>query len=91
MKKMIPLLLAVFLFACGKSNWTKKYVYDDCMKEMKKDSRAASMFSETKMKDICDCSAEKTVSKFKTESDARKDQAGLMEIGKDCATEVLSK
>lgn len=91
MKKMIPLLLAVFLFACGKSNWTKKYVYDDCLREMKKDSRAAKMFSDEKMKDICDCSAEKTVSKYKSESDARKDQSGLMQIGSECAQEILSK
>lgn len=88
---MIPILLAVILVSCGGKSWNEKYVYDDCLREAKKDSRATEMFSEKKLEDICDCSAEKTIAKYKTESEAKKDQAGLMQIGSECAQEVLSK
>jgi uncharacterized lipoprotein YehR (DUF1307 family) len=91
MKKIIPVLLVVSLAACGKKEWSKKYVYDDCMKEMGKSKEAAAVFSKDKMEKICDCSAGKTVEKFKSESDAKKDTDGLKEIGKECAMEVLAK
>lgn len=90
MKKYAPLLLVILLVACGKS-WSKKYVYDDCMKEMKKNKQATEVFSNDQMEKICDCSADKTFKKYKSEADANKDQQGLMDIGKDCAMEVLSK
>ena len=91
MKKLIPVLLVVVLAACGKNEWSKKYVYDDCMKEMTKNEQAAKMFSKEKMEKICDCSAGKTVDKFKSESDAKNNTDGLKEIGKECAMEVLAK
>lgn len=91
MRKYAPLLLAFLFLSCGKSNWSKKYVYDDCMKEMKKDKQAADLFTNDQMEKICDCSADKSFKKYKSEADANKDQQGLMEIGKECAMEVLSK
>lgn len=87
----MPVLLPAMLAGCGNKNWSKNYVYEDCMKEMKKDKDAASLFSQDKMEKICDCSAQKTVARYKSEADARKDEKGLMEIGKDCALEILSK
>jgi len=45
MKKIIPIFLVVVFISCGKKEWSKNYVYDDCMKEMKKDKQAADMFS----------------------------------------------
>ncbi|MBM3415343.1 MAG: hypothetical protein FJY20_02630 [Bacteroidetes bacterium] len=61
------------------------------MKELKKDKETAELFSNDQMDKICDCSAEKTFKNYKSESEANKDQQGLMEIGKNCAMEVLSK
>lgn len=61
------------------------------MREMKKDTRAAGLFSDEKMKAICECSAEKSVARYKSESEAKEDQSGLMQIGSDCAKEALAK
>jgi hypothetical protein len=91
MKKMIPFILLLVFVSCGKKSWNKEYVSEDCMKEMKKNEQAAGMFTDATMKDICDCSAEKTVAKYKSEAEAQKDQSGLMEIGADCAREALGK
>lgn len=91
MKTIIPVLLVLVLSACSKKEWSKKYVYDDCMLEMGKSEAATGMFSKEKMEKICDCSADKTVEKFKSESDAKKDTEGLKQIGKECAMEVLAK
>ncbi len=91
MKKIIPIFLLVVLAACGKKEWSKKYVYDDCMKEMGKSKEAAAVFSREKMEKICDCSAVKTVAKFTSESDAKKNIEEMKEIGKECAMEVLAK
>jgi hypothetical protein len=89
MKKIIFFLLLATLVGCGKKKWSEKYVYDDCMKEMAKSKEASAMFSKDKMEKICDCSARKTVTKFKSESEAKANTAGLEQIGKECALEIL--
>jgi hypothetical protein len=91
MKKIMFFLLLATFVGCGKKKWSAKYVYDDCMKEMAKSKEASAMFSKGKMEKICDCSAGKTVSKFTSESEAKANTAGLQQIGKECALEVLAK
>ncbi|MFM2138415.1 MAG: hypothetical protein RJA57_722 [Bacteroidota bacterium] len=90
--RTIPLFLVLaVLFSCGKKEWSKKYIYDDCMKEAKKDKETSSLFTAAQLDQICDCSAEKAYRKYKSESEANNDEAGMMDIGADCARDVLSK
>lgn len=90
MRKAIPFLFVILLISCG-HKWSKDYVYDDCMREMKKDKDVAKMFSVSQMEDICDCSADKAFNKYKTEAEAKRDNQGMMDIGADCARQVLAK
>ena len=89
MRKLLFGFAVLSLVSCAKKKWDKATVKADCMKEMNKDKDARSMFSEEQGDKICDCSAEKTVAAYKTESEAKKDQSGLENIGKNCAMEVL--
>lgn len=89
MKQLLIFLLAFALTACAKKEWSKKYVYDDCLKEMKKDKQAMEVFTAAQGEKICDCAAGKMFVKYKSESEAKKDKSGAEDIGRECAMEVL--
>lgn len=91
MRKLIPVLLVIALAACGKKEWSKSYLYNECMKSIGKNKQVTQVFSEEKLKKICDCSAEKAFAKYKSQAEANKDESGAQQIGAECALEALGK
>ena len=89
MRKLFFGIALLSLVSCAKKKWDKETVKADCIKQMKDSKKAKGLISDEMSEKICDCAAEKTVSTFKTESDANKDKPALKEIGKNCALELM--
>ena len=45
--------------------------------------------SKQNIEKICDCAADKMITKYQSEAEADRDKDGAEQIGRDCATEVL--
>ena len=87
MKKIIPALFTILLISCNEVKWNKEVAKTWCMQDSKKyidDGTATKEFTEK----FCDCYAEKTATKYKTEKEADKDKYNQMLFGKDCVDEL---
>ena len=88
---MKNLLWVAFLFclsACS-SKWDKETQSKKCIDEMKKQNVSSKGISDDMAKKICDCSAEKMVAKYKSESEADGNKVEVEKIGADCALEAM--
>jgi hypothetical protein len=92
-KLMLPLVI-LFVFAsfvACKKPWSKDYLTKKCNTDFKKRNDTAKYFDSTQLVQLCDCIADKMVTRYKSEADADKDSKGAEEIGRDCALTVLKK
>jgi hypothetical protein len=89
MRNLIILFVIVALVSCKPKPWNKEYLLDKCKTEMGKDKEIKGTFSTDQQGQICDCSVDKILAKYKTKSEADKDKAGVEAIGAECATAVL--
>lgn len=89
MKKIIPFILVVALAGCAKKEWSKDYLTKKCNKEMMKNDNSG-MVGKDKIEKICDCVADKMMTRYKSEADAnRAGEAAGAALGRECAMEVL--
>jgi hypothetical protein len=89
MKLVILSAFVLALTSCGKKEWSKEYMTKKCNKEFKKNNETSSVFSASQLTELCDCVADKMVTRYKSEREADKDTKGAEEIGRDCAMEVM--
>jgi hypothetical protein len=88
MKRLPVLIMAVLLFSCTTKPWNKETAKKWCMQDSQKQIDDGAVPKETAEK-ICDCYAEKTATKYKTEKEANADKYNQMQIGQECAEEIL--
>lgn len=88
MKKLLIPTMAVFFFSCTAKPWNKEAAKKWCMQDSQKQIDDGAVPKETAEK-ICDCYAEKTATKYKTEKEANADKYNQMQIGQECAEEFL--
>jgi hypothetical protein len=90
MKKLLLPCFALALFAsCSSSKWDKETVASKCKKEMKEQAKGVAILTEDKISGICDCVADKMVTKYKSESEADKNKDEAEKVGKECAMAAL--
>jgi hypothetical protein len=89
MKKLIIPILSITLFSC-KPEWNKETVKTECVEIAKKSMPKASSENLKMMEELCYCSAEKTVAKYKTQAEAEKDKKGLESLTMDCMKEYYA-
>lgn len=88
MKNVLMFVFVISLFSCN-SRWDKEYITSKCNKEMKDKLKGNPLVNDEKMKSICNCMADKMISKYKTEAEANKDETGAADIGRTCALEAM--
>ena len=92
MKKIIFAIFIFSLTACSaKKEWTKDSLVNKCLGDFNKRNEKEKKFTGMQIPLLCDCMAKKLVARYKSEAEADKDEEGGMQIGKDCAMEVMSK
>lgn len=84
---IIPAATLLLLFSCN-SNWNPETIKKECMDGVKKSEMDTSNPENLKMAEsLCDCSAQKIVIKYKSQTDAEADKKGLETITMDCMKE----
>lgn len=91
MRTLLIAVLLLTLAGCAKKEWSKEYLVKKCNKELGKQAELNSLINKEQLAGICDCVAGKMLSRYKSESEADKDEAGAKKIGEECALEVLQK
>lgn len=89
MRKLLYVFLLFAITSCAKKKWDKAYIAAECQKEMAKDKEINQTLTAQQQTLVCDCSAEKAIAKYKSESEMKKDDAGAEAIGTECAMQVL--
>ena len=88
MKKLLYVFLLFAITSCAKKKWDKESLSDECMKEMGK-NKDVQVLSDAQKQQVCDCSADKILVRYKSKSEMEKDDAGAEAIGTECAMQVL--
>jgi redox-regulated HSP33 family molecular chaperone len=91
MRKLLALALVLVFFGCGSDKWNKDYLVNDCLREINKEMEKNRVFTTMQVANICDCSSEKLLAKYKSARESNKDEAGTAEVIKECTLEVISK
>jgi hypothetical protein len=89
MKAIILSVCIIALASCSNNKWNKENLVSKCNKEFKKKNEVQKLFTEEQLGELCNCVADKMVTKYKSKAESDKDQAGASEIGRDCAMEVM--
>ena len=89
MRKLVYIVLAISFIACGKPQWNREALAEKCKKNMAKDPKMKDQLTAAQQVQVCDCSAEKVMAKYKTKSEADNDLPGVEAIGTECATAIL--
>ena len=82
MKKVILIFATLLTISCKTQEWSKETIKAKCLEGAKNE-----MYNDKTTKranEICDCVAEKTFSKFKTEDDADQKFLDVVYINNDC-------
>ncbi len=88
MKKIIIPITTILLFGCS-HKWDKEYAKKTCVDAAT--NANIKMDSEKKMIDkLCDCTAEKLVTNYKSEAEANKDTKAVEAISLGCIKELYS-
>jgi hypothetical protein len=91
---MRKFLLIVFVFAlagCAREQWNKDTITNDCLRDFTKNNEKEKLFTTMQIANLCDCVSDKLLANYKSARESNKDEAGVMQIGKDCAIQVMSK
>lgn len=87
MKKVLIPVIALLLISCN-SNWNAETVKKECIEGVKKSGMDTSNPENMKMTEaLCDCSAQKTTAKYKSQTEAEADKKGLEILTMDCLKE----
>jgi hypothetical protein len=88
MRKLFFGIALLSLVSCAKKKWDKETLKAKFLKEFKSNDKT-KVLGEEMLAKISDCTAEKIVAKYKTESEANKDKAGVQEISMNCTLEAM--
>lgn len=89
MKKLVISAIALLLFSCN-SNWNAETVKKECIDGVMKSAMDTSIPENLKMAEaLCDCSAQKTINKYKTHQEAEADKIDLETLTMDCMKEYF--
>jgi hypothetical protein len=88
MKKLLIPSLFILLCSCTAKEWNKEAAKKWCLQDSQKQIDDGLVPKETAEK-ICDCAAEKMAAKYKSEKEANADKYNQMQIGQECAEEIL--
>lgn len=89
MRKLIYVVLVLAFISCGKSEWNRESLAAKCKKNMSNDKNMKVAMTPEQQAQVCDCTADKVMGKYKTKAEADKDVAGVDELGNECATSIL--
>jgi len=88
MRKLLFGLALLSLVSCAKKKWDKESLSAKLLKELKSNAETKKLGDDVLVK-ISDCSAEKIVAKYKSESEANKNTADVQEISMKCTLEAM--
>lgn len=91
MRKLLSIALIFAIAGCGKGNWNKDYLVNDCLKSFNKENEKDKIFTTMQVANICDCSSEKLLAKYKSARESNKDETGTTEVIKQCTLDEISK
>ncbi len=83
MTKAIIVVILILAFGC-KPKWGREKVFNECMDNAKKHYDMSKGNNKIGSETICNCIADKMISKFKTEEEANKSPVDAFTLGDDC-------
>ena len=98
MRKLLFAFLVLAFVSCksSKDEWNKEALVKKCKENAGKDKNLEAQMkamgitmSEEQKNQICECSVDATLAKYKTKAEADKDVASVDAIGSDCANKIL--
>lgn len=90
MKKLVYLFVLVALVSCkSKDTWNKESLLEKCKTEMGKDENVKGQLTAEQQAEVCECSVDKLLAKYKTKAEADKNKAEVDAMGMECASTVL--
>ena len=94
MERKLFLMLIVLCFgSCTKKTWSKHSLVQECLVGHKymEEQTGEKRFSETQVKELCGCVADKMLLKYKSEDETKNDSIGARQLAWECKLEVLGE
>jgi hypothetical protein len=88
MKKVIIPIISILLFSCNSQKWDKTTAKKAFMDQLPKEQTKS--FTPEMIDKLCDCMAEKVVSKYKSMKEANSDVDGMKQLGADCGKQLAA-
>jgi hypothetical protein len=86
---LIVFLLLAMTSCADQKKWNKETLVNECLRDFTKKNEENKMFSTMQLANLCDCLADRMVVKYKSFKESDKDEAGMQELGRECAMEVM--
>ena len=87
----IVILLVAATSCTEQKKFNKDTVVNACLGDFTKKNDQEKIFTTMQLANICDCIADKMITKYKSFKEADNDPSGAEAMGRDCALEVMQK
>lgn len=87
------MLIVLSIGACTKKTWSKQSLVQECMDGNKhmEAQMGEKRFTKSRVRELCDCVADKMLSKYKSEAETKNDSIGARQLARECRLEVLGE
>ncbi len=91
MRKLLFFVCMLALAGCSQKKWDKDTLVNDCLRDFTKKNEEEKLFNTMQLATLCNCVSDKLLVKYKSARESDKDEAGVTQIGQDCAMELRQK
>lgn len=87
------MFIVLSIAACTKKTWSKQSIVQECLDghKHKEAQMGKKRFTKGQVQELCECVADKMLSKYKSEAETENDSIGARQLARECRLEVLGE